>query len=121
MAVRLASTAERDHEIAEYRRRTGLSYAKVGAAFGLTAKGAYHACFRVGAVKERDRPGNPGVHPWGRLFDGRLWTLRRGADFDTTAKRFQDMARVAARRRDVNLHVERDGDTVFLKALFVEG
>ncbi len=56
-------------------------------------------------------------YPWEEWFDGSVWAIKRGEDFDVSVATFRSMAYTTASRRHLKLTSRVDGDTVLLQAL----
>jgi hypothetical protein len=56
-------------------------------------------------------------YPWDEWFDGQMWKLRRGEDFDVMPSAFRSAISMAASRRRVKVTTRIREDVVFLQRL----
>ena len=56
------------------------------------------------------------IYPWDDWFDGQVWELTQGEDFQIKAHSMQSPIRSAARTRDLSVHICVRGDKVYIQA-----
>ena len=56
-------------------------------------------------------------YDWDRLFDGNVWELKEGQDFTTDVKTIRSSVYAAARRHDVQVRTQVEGDNLVLQAV----
>lgn len=66
-------------------------------------------------VPEGKKRGPKGKYPWDDWFDGRIWELEAGKDFDCTLPTMEDNVRKAAKRLDVCVVVHRTDAAIIIE------
>jgi hypothetical protein len=54
-------------------------------------------------------------YPWGEWFDGRIWQLEQGTDFDGPPASLERVIRTSANRRKIKVRIRIDGEQVILQ------
>lgn len=52
----------------------------------------------------------PAKYPWKEWFDGRVWQLTKGEDFNTSVVNFRSQAYIAATKHGLKVRVHANGD-----------
>ena len=60
-------------------------------------------------------------YPWSQWFDGQVWELEKGADFDCTPTSVRTSALSAAFRRGIKVRTSQMGNKVFVQAQIKSG
>ncbi|GIW60093.1 MAG: hypothetical protein KatS3mg087_1159 [Patescibacteria group bacterium] len=61
--------------------------------------------------------GKDSKYDWERIFDGSIWVLEQGTDFDCKPGSFAIVARIAAKKHGVKLKIKIDDAKVYIKAV----
>lgn len=61
----------------------------------------------IDAFRFNSRFGNRKLYPWDEWFDGRIWKLRSGVDFQITSESFRNGLASAAKRHGKKVHGNR--------------
>lgn len=56
-------------------------------------------------------------YPWSEWFDGRIWQLFPGTDFDSTPLMMERVIRGTAVRKRYSVKIRHDGDSIVLQAV----
>lgn len=54
-------------------------------------------------------------YPWNDWFDGRIWQLEQGTDFDGPPASLERVIRTSANRRQIKVRIRIDGEIVVLQ------
>jgi hypothetical protein len=57
-----------------------------------------------------------GKYPWDQWFDGQVWLLERGKDFDIQPYSLRTLAYDQAVKRGIKCRAHLDGNSVYIKA-----
>ena len=75
-------------------------------------------------IEYATRAGRPTKYPWTEWFDGGIWKLEQGVDFDPVAKNFQVSIRNTAKKMGYTVEIRRpagDATVLYIQATEVEG
>jgi len=75
------------------------------------------------AKDEKEFPGrlHTAKYPWDQWFDGRIWRLVKGEDFDVSEVNMRSSIYVAAKRLGKSATVSVQPDALYIQALSVNG
>jgi hypothetical protein len=69
--------------------------------------------------KELGQRGRPDMYPWDEWFDGSIWKLTRGEDFDATTNSMRMMTYKNGERRGIKVKTSiQDENTLLIQAVF---
>jgi hypothetical protein len=67
---------------------------------------------KVSRTNKRERSRS---YPWNDWFDGRIWQLEQGTDFDGPPASLERVIRTSANRRHIKVRIRIDGSIVILQ------
>ena len=63
----------------------------------------------------KSRGGRPSIYPWGQWFDGRVWRLEEGIDFNGAASQFRRGLGARATRSGGKVATRSDGKFLYIQ------
>jgi hypothetical protein len=71
---------------------------------------------KVNEFPKVDGRGRPTVHPWDKWFDGAIWELKSGEDFQATTKSMRKMTSDMGARKGFQVKTSVVGDVLYVQA-----